>query len=336
MMWNFLVGVLLTDASVVLYDGNPFHPSPDVLWDLAERAGITTFGTSAAYLGACAKAGAQPRAGRELLALRAVGSTGSPLPPEGFEWVYEHLGPDLWLFSTSGGTDVCTAFVGGVPTLPVYAGELQARALGCDVQAWDEDGRPVTGQVGELVITQPMPSMPTGFWGDPGGERYRESYFATYPGIWRHGDWIEITERGTAVITGRSDSTINRGGVRMGTSEIYRAVLALDEVLDALVVDVDGRVVLFVVLAGGAQANDELVRRLAAGIREQCSPRHVPDEVHAVPEVPRTLSGKLLEVPVKRILMGQDPARAASRESLANPAALDWFVDFAAAERAGA
>ncbi|HEV8152004.1 MAG TPA: acetoacetate--CoA ligase, partial [Solirubrobacteraceae bacterium] len=236
----------------------------------------------------------------------------------------------------SGGTDVCTAFVGGVPTLPVHAGELQARALGCDVQAWDEEGRPLTGQVGELVITQPMPSMPTGFWGDPGGERYRESYFATYPGVWRHGDWIEITERGTAIITGRSDSTINRGGVRMGTSEIYRAVLALDEVLDALVVDVDGRVALFVVLAGGAQADDELVRRVAAGIREQCSPRHVPDEVHAVPEVPRTLSGKLLEVPVKRILMGQDPASAASRESLANPAALDWFVDFAAAERARA
>jgi acetoacetyl-CoA synthetase len=336
MMWNFLVGVLLTDASVVLYDGNPFHPAPDVLWDLAERAGITTFGTSAAYLGACAKAGAQPRAGRELAGLRAVGSTGSPLPPESFAWVYEHLGPDLWLFSTSGGTDVCTAFVGGVPTLPVHAGELQARALGCDVQAWDEEGRPLTGQVGELVITQPMPSMPTGFWGDPGGERYRESYFATYPGVWRHGDWIEITERGTAIITGRSDSTINRGGVRMGTSEIYRAVLALDEVLDALVVDVDGRVALFVVLAGGAQADDELVRRVAAGIREQCSPRHVPDEVHAVPEVPRTLSGKLLEVPVKRILMGQDPASAASRESLANPAALDWFVDFAAAERARA
>ena len=330
MMWNFLVGVLLTEASVVLFDGNPAHPGPDALWDLAERAQITTFGTSAAYLGACLKAGVEPRAGRELAGLRAVGSTGSPLPPEGFAWVYEQLGPDVWLFSTSGGTDVCTAFVGGVPTLPVHAGELQARALGCDVQAWDEEGRPVTGQVGELVITQPMPSMPTGFWGDPDGERYRDSYFATYPGVWRHGDWIEITRRGTAIITGRSDSTINRGGVRMGTSEIYRAVLSLDEVLDALVVDVDGRVELFVVLAEGEQADEALARRLAARIREQCSPRHVPDAVHAVPEVPRTLSGKILEVPVKRILLGEDPARAASRESLANPAALDWFVDFAA------
>jgi acetoacetyl-CoA synthetase len=314
----------------VLYDGNPAHPSPDALWDLAERAQITTFGTSAAYLGACAKAGVRPRAGRDLTALRAVGSTGSPLAPELFGWVYEELGPDLWLFSTSGGTDVCTAFVGGVPTLPVYAGELQARALGCDVQAWDEDGRAVTGRVGELVIAQPMPSMPTGFWGDPGGERYRDSYFSTYPGVWRHGDWIEITGRGTAIISGRSDSTINRGGVRMGTSEIYRAVLSLDEVLDALVVDVDGRVELFVVLAEGGRADDALARRLAARIREQCSPRHVPDAVHAVPEVPRTLSGKILEVPVKRILLGEDPARAASRESLANPAALDWFVDFAA------
>src|SRR3954468_9615072 len=231
MMWNFLVGVLLTQATILLYDGNPGTPDLGVLWDFAERTRVTTFGTSAAYIHTCMKEEVVPREGRDLGALRAVGSTGSPLSPEGFDWVYDQLGPDLWLFSTSGGTDVCTAFVGGVALLPVYEGELQARALGCAVEAWDEDGNPVVGEVGELVITEPMPSMPVFFWNDPDGERYRESYFDVYPGVWRHGDWIEITERGTAIITGRSDSTINRGGIRMGTSEIYRAVLALDEVV---------------------------------------------------------------------------------------------------------
>jgi acetoacetyl-CoA synthetase len=224
---------------------------------------------------------------------------------------------------------VCTAFVGGVPLLPVYEGELQGRALGAKVEAWDEEGRPVTDQVGELVITEPMPSMPVKFWNDPDGERYRDSYFDMFPGVWRHGDWIEITSRGTAVITGRSDSTINRGGVRMGTSEIYRAVLALDEVTDALVVDLDGHMPLFVVLRDGAELDDELVKRIAKRIREDCSPRHVPNEVRQVAEVPRTLSGKVLEVPVKRILMGTPPEKAASRESLANPASLDPFVELA-------
>jgi acetoacetyl-CoA synthetase len=335
MMWNFLVGVLLTEASIVLYDGNPAHPGPDVLWELAATSGITTFGTSAAYIASCMKAEVEPAAGRDLSALSAVGSTGSPLSPEGFRWVYDQLGRDTWLFSTSGGTDVCTAFVGGVPTLPVYLGELQARALGADVQAWDEDGRALTGEVGELVIAQPMPSMPIYFWNDPDGSRLRESYFDMYPGVWRHGDWIEITERGTAIIYGRSDSTINRGGVRMGTSEIYRAVLSLDDVVDALVVDVprdgtEGWMPLFVVLRDGVKLDDELVGRIKQRLREDCSPRHVPNEVHQVAEVPRTLSGKVLEVPVKRILMGHDPDKAVSRGALANPAALDWFVDFAA------
>ena len=237
MMWNFLVGVLVTDASVVLFDGNPGYPSLDTLWELAADAGITTFGTSAAFIASCMKAEVQPGDGRDLSALRAVGSTGSPLSPEGFRWVYEQLGADTWLFSTSGGTDLCTAFVGGVPTLPVYLGELQARSLGAAVQAFDPDGQPLIDEVGELVITEPMPSMPIFFWGDADGDRLRESYFEMYPGIWRHGDWIEITSRGTAMIYGRSDSTINRGGVRMGTSEIYRAVLDVPEVLDALVVD---------------------------------------------------------------------------------------------------
>jgi acetoacetyl-CoA synthetase len=333
MMWNFLVSVLLTEASIVLYDGNPATPDMDVLWDLAERTGMTCFGTSAAYIAGCMKAEVEPAKGRDLSALRSVGSTGSPLAPEGFEWVYEQLGGETWLFSTSGGTDVCSAFVGGVPILPVYRGELQGRALGAKVEAYDEDGSPVIDEVGELVITKPMPSMPIYFWDDPDGERLRESYFDMFPGVWRHGDWIRITERGTAVITGRSDSTINRGGIRMGTAEIYRAVLALDEVTDALVVDIqqgdDAWMPLFVVLREGAELDDGLVKAIRARIREDCSPRHVPSEVLEVEEVPRTLSGKVLEVPVKKILTGTPPEKAASRDSLANPAALDYFVELA-------
>ncbi|HWM54336.1 MAG TPA: acetoacetate--CoA ligase [Solirubrobacterales bacterium] len=334
MMWNFLVSGLLTRAAIVLYDGNPGHPDMGVLWDLAERAGVTMFGTSASYIAACMKDGVEPGAGRDLSRLGAVGSTGSPLSPEGFDWVYEHVGDETWLFSTSGGTDLCTAFVGGVSLLPVYRGELQGRALGAAVEAWDEEGNSVVDEVGELVVTEPMPSMPVFFWGDPDGSRYRASYFEHYPGVWRHGDWIEITSRGTAVIYGRSDSTINRSGIRMGTSEIYRAVLDVDAVLDALVVDVprpgtEGWMPLFVVLREGAELDDELRKEIARRVRERCSPRHVPDEVFQIAEVPRTLSGKVLEVPVKRILMGTPPEQAASRDSLANPAALDWFVELA-------
>ena len=336
MMWNFLVSGLLTKAAIVLYDGSPGHPDMSVLWDLAARAEVTMFGTSASYIAACMKADAEPSAGRDLSRLKAVGSTGSPLSPEGFDWVYEQLGADTWLFSTSGGTDLCTAFVGGTPLLPVYRGELQARALGAAVEAWDEDGNSVIDEVGELVVTEPMPSMPVYFWGDPDGSRYRASYFEHYPGVWRHGDWIEITSRGTAVIYGRSDSTINRSGIRMGTSEIYRAVLSVDTIVDALVVDVprpgtEGWMPLFVVLREGAELDDELRREIARRVREHCSPRHVPDEVFAIAEVPRTLSGKVLEVPVKRILMGTPPEKAASRDSLANPAALDYFTEMAAA-----
>jgi acetoacetyl-CoA synthetase len=335
MMWNFLVGVLLTDASIVLYDGNPGHPDMNVLWDLAERTGMTCFGTSAAFLSACMKAHVVPRERRDLSRLRALGSTGSPLAPEAFRWVYEAVGEDIWLFSTSGGTDMCTAFVGGVPTLPVRAGELQAPSLGAAVEAWNEDGEPVIDEVGELVITEPMPSMPVGLWGDADGERFRESYFAMFPGIWRHGDWIEITSDGAAVIHGRSDATINRGGVRIGTAEIYRAVLALEPVRDALVVDLpregtDGWMELFVVLQPGIELDEELRGAIRRQLREQCSPRHLPDEITAIPEVPRTLSGKALEVPVKRILTGTPVERAVSRESLANPDALEPFISRAA------
>jgi acetoacetyl-CoA synthetase len=334
MMWNFLISGLLTGAAIVLYDGSPGHPGLDVLWKLAEQAGITTFGTSASYIATCMKEEVKPGEGRDLSGLRAVGSTGSPLSPEGFDWVYEQLGADTWLFSTSGGTDVCTAFVGGVPLLPVYRGELQGRALGAKVEAFDEDGRPMVGEVGELVITEPMPSMPLFLWGDGDGSRYRASYFDHYPGVWRHGDWIEITTRGTAVIYGRSDSTINRQGVRMGTSEIYRAVQAIPEVLDALVVDIprpgtEGWMPLFVVLREGTELDDELEAEIKRRIRERCSPRHVPNSIYRIAEVPRTLSGKVLEVPVKRILTGTPADQAASRDSLANPASLDYFVELA-------
>jgi len=334
MMWNFLVGVLLTDASIVLFDGNPGHPDLNKLWELAQDTRMTCFGTSAAFVAACSKASVEPAAGRDLSALRAVGSTGSPLSPESFRWIYEQLGSDTWLFSTSGGTDLCTAFVGGVPTLPVYLGELQARSLGANVQAWDPSGKSLVDEVGELVITEPMPSMPIFFWGDEDGARFRESYFEQYPGVWRHGDWIEITSRGTAIIYGRSDSTINRGGVRMGTSEIYRAVLAVPEVIDALVVDLpragtDGWMPLFVVLGEDQSLTDELIAQIRRRIREDCSPRHVPNEIRQIHEVPRTLSGKVLEIPVKRILSGTPVEEAASRESLANPKALDYFVQLA-------
>jgi len=365
MMWNFLVGCLFADAAIVLFDGSPGYPDLGALWRLAEQTEITCMGVSAGFLMSCEKAGIEPAKDFDLDALRSIGSTGSPLAPEGFRWVYEHVGSDIWLFSTSGGTDVCTAFVGGCPLLPVYEGEIQARGLGCAVEAWDEHGQSLTDELGELVLTEPLPSMPLYLWDDRDGERMRESYFDMYPGIWRHGDWIRITPRGGAVIYGRSDSTINRQGVRMGTSEIYRATSAIDEVTDALVVDIptarrpDSRphgdtagsqpatdssgsspatagagaeelwMILFVVLREGLRLEPELEVRIKQRIREDCSPRHVPNQILQIDEVPRTLSGKVLEVPVKRILMGAVPSEAASVESLANPHSLDYFVDLA-------
>jgi acetoacetyl-CoA synthetase len=340
MMWNFLVGCLHSDAAIVLYDGSPAHPDLGMLWDIAQRTGMTCMGVSAGLLASMEKAGVEPGRDHDLSALRAIGSTGSPLAPESFRWVYERVKGDVWLFSTSGGTDVCTAFVAGCPLLPVYEGELQCRALGCAVEAWDEQGNSLSDEVGELVVREPMPSMPLFLWGDDDGSRLYESYFAMYPGVWRHGDWIRITPRGGAVIYGRSDSTINRQGVRMGTSEIYRAASGVPEVLDALVVDIPGRdangeptgelsMILFVTLREGILLDDELAAQIKRRIREDCSPRHVPNEVRQIPEVPRTLSGKVLEVPVKRILMGTPPEQAASVESLANPRSLDYFVELA-------
>ncbi|QIN82066.1 acetoacetate--CoA ligase [Rubrobacter tropicus] len=332
MMWNLLVGGLLAGATPVLYDGSPAHPDMNVLWKLAEETRMTHFGTSAGYLTGCMKAEIEPGRDFDLSALKGVGSTGSPLPPEGFGWVYEHVKKDLWLYSTSGGTDLCTAFVGGVPLLPVRAGELQARSLGAAVHAFDPDGKPVVGEVGEMVITGPMPSMPVFLWNDPEGERYRESYFDVYPGVWRHGDWILVKDHGGCVISGRSDSTINRGGVRMGTSEIYSAVEGVDEVADSLVVDIpkaggESFMPLFVVLQEGVELDDDLKKKINKSIRERTSPRHVPNEIFAVPDIPKTLNGKKLEVPVKKILSGTPPDEAASRDSLGNPESLDRFAE---------
>jgi len=333
MMWNYLVSAPAVGSAIVLFDGDPGHPDLGTLWRLAADTGITVFGVSAPFLLNCRKQGLSPKGELDLSAIRGVGSTGAPLPPEGFAWVYEHVGQDLVLASASGGTDVCTAFVAGCPLLPVHAGELQCRALGCDVQAFDPTGRPVVGQRGELVITTPMPSMPVSFWNDPDGQRYRASYFEHFPGVWRHGDWLRLTHRGSAVITGRSDATLNRGGVRMGTSEFYRVVEGLDGVADSLVVHLDddseaGRLVLFVQLADGVELDDDLRAAIAAALRRDLSPRHVPDELHAIPAVPRTLSGKKLEVPVKKILGGAPIDATASRDALANPEALAWFEDF--------
>ncbi|MFI7425591.1 acetoacetate--CoA ligase [Micromonospora sp. NPDC049836] len=335
MMWNFLVSGPAVGATIVLFDGNPGHPDLGALWRLAATTGTTYFGTSAPFLLACRKAGLVPREIADLGALRGLGSTGAPLPAEGFTWVYENVGDHLQLQSLSGGTDVCTGFVGGVPLLPVHAGEITCRALGAKVEARSGDGSPVIGQLGELVITEPMPSMPVGFWNDTDGSRYREAYFEVYPGVWRHGDWITINERGGCVITGRSDATLNRGGVRLGTAEFYSVVEGLDEVVDSVVVHLEddeggaGELLLFVVLAEGLELDDALRRTICRELRTALSPRHVPDEIHQVRAVPRTLSAKKLEVPVKKILTGTPVDRAAAKGALANPDSLTAFAAFA-------
>jgi acetoacetyl-CoA synthetase len=334
MMWNYLVSGLLTGSKIVLYDGSPTHPTPSFLWGLIEKLGITFFGTSAAYINYCIKAGLNPKGEFELKKLRGIGSTGSPLSADGFFWVYQNVDSSVWLASVSGGTDICSAFVGGSPLLPVYAGEIQCRCLGARVEAYDAQGNSVVNEVGELVVTEPMPSMPIFLWGDDHNKRYNEAYFEMYPGVWRHGDWIKITSRGTCVIYGRSDSTIKRFGVRLGTSEIYRAVESLPEVMDSLVVDLEGlagksSMLLFVVLRNNVPLDDQLKAKIREKIRMDISPRYVPDGIYSVSEVPKTLNGKKLEVPLKKILLGAPVEKAVNSGSVQNPQSLKFFVSLA-------
>ena len=340
MMWNALVSALLLRASIVMLDGDPMWPDLAWQWRLAEETRPTFMGVSPAFLMACRKAGLQLGRDHDLASIRALGFAGSPLPAEGYRYVYEQLGPDVLLINGSGGTDVCGAFVSGSFMLPVYDGEISGCCLGADVKAFDADGNVVVGELGEMVVTEPMPSMPVRLWNDPDGERYRSAYFDLYPGVWRQGDWILFTERGSCVITGRSDATLNRGGVRLGTSEFYAVVEELPEVADSLVVHLEddeggaGELMLFVVLADERELDDELRGRIAGSLRSELSPRHVPDAIVAVPAVPRTLTGKKLEAPVKRILLGARAEDVASADALLDPTAIEAFVAYAAAARA--
>jgi acetoacetyl-CoA synthetase len=340
MMWNYLVSGLLVGSTVITFDGNPAWPDLSALWQLASETKATYLGTGAPYLVACRKAGLTPGRDLDLSALRGVGSTGAPLPAAGFEWVSDAVSSTVPLGSLSGGTDMCTGFLGPSPLVPVWSGEISCRMLGARVEAFDESGRSVIGREGELVLTAPMPSMPVGLWGDEDGSRLREAYFSTYPGVWRHGDWITITDRGSCIVTGRSDATLNRGGVRIGTAEFYGIVEALAEVADSLVVHLEdaldgpGELLLFVVPRAGVELDEALRRQIAGALREALSPRHVPDQILAVPAVPRTLSGKKLEVPVKRILLGAAADAAASKEALVDPGALAPFEALARERRA--
>jgi acetoacetyl-CoA synthetase len=332
MMWNFSVASLLTGATLVIYEGSAGYPALDTLWQIAKQTGINHFGGGAAFYIACMKAGITFNAD-EFPHLRTIGSTGSPLPPEAFKWIYESVKKDAWLISFSGGTDICSGFVGGCPFLPVYAGEIQCRLLGCYLDAYDEDAKPVRGQLGEMVIREPMPSMPIYFWNDNNNERYEGSYFEHYPGIWRHGDWIEITRRGSVIIFGRSDATLNRDGVRIGTSEVYSAVDSIPEVADSIVVCIEKEggqyfMPLFVVMKEGKLLDAGMKKTIKERLRKLYSPRHVPDEIYTIPEVPYTISGKKMEAPVKKILMGTDPEKAASRDTMRNPDSLGSFVKF--------
>ncbi|MCM2579260.1 acetoacetate--CoA ligase [Streptomyces meridianus] len=334
MMWNFLVSGLLVGSTVVLYDGSPGYPDVAAQWRIAERTGATVYGTSAAYVMACRKAGVHPGRDFDLSAVKCVATTGSPLPPDGFRWIHDEVAADMWIASVSGGTDVCSCFAGAVPTLPVFIGELQAPCLGTDLRSWDPTGKALVDEVGELVVTNPMPSMPIRFWNDPDGERYRESYFDMFPGVWRHGDWITLTSRGTVVIHGRSDSTLNRQGVRMGSADIYEAVERLPEIRESLVIGVeqpDGGywMPLFVHLAPGAELDDGLRERIKRTIREQLSPRHVPDDVIEVPGVPHTLTGKRIEVPVKRLLQGTPLEKAVNAGSVDDLELLRFYASLA-------
>jgi acetoacetyl-CoA synthetase len=331
MMWNFLNAALLGGATIVLYDGSPAYPKMHVLWRLVAEAKINHFGTSAAYILACMKAEVKPM-DFDIKILRGLGSTGSPLPPEGFDWIYTHVKPDVWLTSMSGGTDVCTAFVGGNPLLPVYEGEIQCRTLGSPIYAFDENGQALVNEVGEMVITKPMPCMPIYFWNDADFSKYKSSYFEDYEGIWRHGDWLKITERNTLVILGRSDATLNRQGIRIGTSEIYRSVESIHAIKDSLIINIekdngDSYMPLFIVLKEGFELTNDLKKHINQTLRQDYSPRHVPDVIIEVPDIPYTISGKKLELPVKKLLMGKALETAVNLGSVRNPLALEFFVN---------
>lgn len=334
MMWNYSVASMLAGGTVVICDSSAGYPDLKVLWQLAGEAKINHFGAGAAFYIACMKAGLNFRDTPLVQHLESMGSTGSPLPPEAFEWIYEAVKEDVWLISLSGGTDVCSGFVGGTPYWPVYPGEIQCRMLGAAIEAYDEGGKSVTNELGEMVITQPMPSMPVFFWNDTGNQRYHSSYFEMYPGIWRHGDWIKITARDSVIIYGRSDATLNRGGVRIGTSEVYSGVEGLEEIQDSMVICIERSggeyyMPLFVVLKEGVVLNEELKKNINRALRTQFSPRHVPDEIFEVMEIPYTISGKKMETPVKKILMGTNLAKAASKDAMKNPGSLEFFVKFA-------
>ena len=327
------MGSLLSGASAILYDGSPVFPNINFLWDFAEKVKMETFGTSAAYLMACKKAGLTPSKENDLSSLKSIGSTGSPLPIAGFEWCYSAIKKDLWLNSVSGGTDICSVFTGGLPTLPVYAGEIQCRSLGAKVESYDDNGIAHIDTVGEMVISEAMPSMPIYFWNDKNNERYKESYFETYPSKWRHGDWIEITKRGGAIISGRSDSTLNRGGIRIGTAEIYSALAKLAQIKDSLIVGLERAngnyfMPLFVVLNEGVELDLDLKTKIKKIIMMQFSPRHSPDDIYVINEVPYTLSGKKMETPVKNLFLGKDIQKVINRDAMRNPDAFNFFINF--------
>ena len=338
MMWNFLISGLITGSTIVLFDGDPAAPDLLALWRVAADEQVDVLGVSAPFIMACRKEGIRPGDLVDLSSVRHLGSTGAPLPVEGFEWIPDAVGSHIQTGSMSGGTDVCTAFVGTAPTLPIRAGEIGARMLGCDVQAFTPTGdQCAPNETGELVIVAPMPSMPIGLWGDESGERYRSTYFDTYPGVWHHGDWITFFDDGACQITGRSDATLNRGGVRLGTADFYVIVDSMPEIADSAVVHLEdkdggpGELILLVATAGGHELDDDLANRIKRALRSELSPRHVPDEIAALSAVPRTLSGKKLEVPIKRMLLGMPADKAASRDSLANPEALDHVAAWVAA-----
>ena len=336
MMWNYLQASMLVGAVPVIFDGSPAYPSMDVLWEMAEELPLHHFGTSAPYLTACMKKELKIKESYSLKNLKSIGSTGAPLPPEVFEWIYKNISEDVWLCSMSGGTDVCTAFVGGNPSLPVYKGLIQSRALGCALYAYDQDGNPINNSLGEMVIEKPMPSMPIYFWNDEGNDRYRKSYFLEYPGKWRHGDWINIFDNGSLIIQGRSDATLNRKGIRIGTAEIYNVLDDIKSIKDSLIINIeldDGgdEMPLFVVISEGKELNDAVKQEINKNLKSQCSPRHVPDRIIAVPDIPYTLSGKKMEVPVKKLFLKMDISKSLNKDAVRNPKALEYFIELAKA-----